>query len=180
MNLLFLSMLLGANYTIDPKHSSVHFQVSHMAFSYTKGRFNMVSGHIEWDLKHPQNSAFEIRVQAESIDTNNKKRDEHLRKADFLDTKMYPDIRFQSQQLNVSADGYILIGELSLHGVSKNIEVKLQHIGEGTDAWGGYRVGHQATFTVKRSEYNILHMLSSIGDEVQITVNLESIRKSQD
>src|SRR5262245_4663928 len=95
---------LADDYTIDGSHTAVSFQISHSGFSMTHGRFNEVAGTFTID-ENPAKSAFSMTIKAGSVDTNNPKRDEHLRSADFFNDKQFPTITFKSTSVKVGKDG---------------------------------------------------------------------------
>jgi polyisoprenoid-binding protein YceI len=164
-------------YTVDPMHSSLVFRAKHLDVSYVYGRFNSISGTINIDEKDPANNAFEIEVKAASIDTNNPKRDQHLRSTGFFNAKEFPTVTFKSNQVKqIDDQNYEVTGDLTLLGVTRPVTVKLERVGTKAGRMG-YRTGFDATFTIKRSDFGMKFMLEGIGDEVRIMVGLESARK---
>jgi len=173
-------------YVVDPVHSVVLFRIRHLDVSYFHGRFNHVTGRFTFDSTHPGKSSFLIEVASESIDTNNAERDRVLKGEDFFAVDKYPAIRFESQRVEKVGDNrFRVVGDLTLHGVTKSVTVTLERIGAGPDIWGGYRSGFETTFTVRRSEFGIKGFLEPIkgvqtlGDEVRITVAVEGVRKKE-
>lgn len=174
-----------ASYKVDPVHSSVVFRIKHLNVSYFYGLFSDVQGRYLFDPADPGNSRFEFQVRASSVDTDNTKRDSHLKSPDFFNVKKYPKISFTSTKVTKAEkkEGddvearYEIEGDLTLLGVTKPIKVTLDYIGGGTDPWGGYRTGFESVFTVKRSEFGMKTMLpDGLGDEVRIMVGIEGIR----
>lgn len=165
---------MGA-YKIDPVHSSVIFDISHLGITYVYGRFNTISGVLT--LEENAN-AIDMTVEAGSVDTNNEKRDKHLRSEDFFNVEAHPLISFKSKRFTPTGSGtYEVEGDLSLHGVTRSITVEANHIGSGEDPWGGYRTGFQTTFQIKRSDYGMDKLMGSVGDDVELTVAIEAIRE---
>ncbi|TAH37367.1 MAG: polyisoprenoid-binding protein [Planctomycetota bacterium] len=164
------------SYDIDGVHSQVVFKANHLGVSYNYGRFNDVSGKFTWDAADPAKSSIEVTIKAESIDTGNGDRDNHLRGPDFFDAKQFPTISFKSTKVAKSGDGLKVTGDLSLHGKTKAITVDAKHVGSN-DAGFGYRTGFDVAFTVKRSEYGMSEMLEMLGDEVMVMVGIEGVRK---
>ena len=165
-------------YEVDPVHTAALFKVKHVGVSYTYGRFNDVKGTIVIDAANPAASKVDITIQAASVDTFDQKRDAHLRNPDFFDAKQFPVLTFASTAFKKVDDTTVEIaGDFTLHGVTKPITVTAKKIGEGKDPWGGYRIGFESTFTVKRSDYGMSKMLDAVGDEVTITFATEGIRK---
>ncbi|MCG3138542.1 MAG: Protein YceI [Phycisphaerae bacterium] len=166
------------NYKVDAVHSSVIFRVKHMNVSYAYGRFNELAGEFSYDESNPANSQFTVQLQATSVDTGNKDRDDHLRNADFFDVGKFATIEFKSDKVTPKGkDQFEVAGTLTFMGVSKPLTVTMDHTGYGADPWGGYRRGFETTFTIKRSDWGMNKMLEGIGDEVRLIVSLEGIRQ---
>ena len=167
----------AANYALDGSHTAVIFGISHLGFSHTYGRFNKVAGQFAFDKANPTASQFMVEIDAASIDSNDAKRDEHLRSPDFFDVRQFPTITFQST--GVSADGNQLqvTGNMTMHGVTQQVALPLTYLGEGQGPYGNYRCGFATTFTLKRSDYGMKGMLPQIGDEVAITFSFEGIQQ---
>ena len=180
---LVLVVALGApalaadTYTIDASHSTVLFRVKHLNVSWFHGRFNNIAGKIVWD-EDPANIAIDVTIKAASVDTNNEKRDQHLRNPDFFNAKQFPVITFKSTGVKkLEGELYEVTGDLTLHGVKKSIQARFELAGAGEDPWGGHRAGGEAVFTIKRSDYGIDYMPDGLGDEVRITVAIEGVKK---
>jgi polyisoprenoid-binding protein YceI len=167
-------------YQIDPTHTSVIFSASHWRFSYTYGMFREASGSYVIDKASPANSRFLFKIATNSIDTNNAKRDQHLRSADFLNVQQYPDITFESTKctlLETPEEGKVfqLEGTLSMHGVSKTITVPLRMLGEGTGPYGDHITGFLCQIALKRSDFGMNNLLDKgqVGDAIGITISFE-------
>lgn len=166
------------SYKIDPVHSTIVFRIQHLGVSYFFGRFNQPEGYLRIDKDNPRNSAIDIKAEVENIDTDNEKRDTHLKSPDFFDSKKYPWISFKSRSVKPQTDDkFEISGDLTLHGVSRPVTVTAVHTGEAEDPWGGYRIGFETAFSIKRSEYEMAAMQGAVGDEVMITVSVEGIRE---
>ncbi|MFT5681971.1 MAG: polyisoprenoid-binding protein YceI [Myxococcota bacterium] len=181
---LIAAVLLGsgaavaAPYSIDDDHSMVVFKASHLGVAYTYGRFNTVSGTVDWDSGAPDALSLSVAVQTASVDTDQDKRDQHLRGPDFFDAEQFPEITFVSSSVADKGDGvYAVTGTLTLHGVSREVTVDLTQTGEGSDPWGGYRAGFHTTFSVDRTDYGMTYMADSIPGLIELTVSLEGIKK---
>lgn len=165
-------------YTVDPVHTAALFKVKHVGVSYTYGRFNDVSGTVVFDAANPAASKVDITIQAGSVDTHSEKRDAHLANPDFFDAKQFPVLKFVSSSFKkVSDNTFEVAGDFTLHGVTKPITITAVKIGEGKDPWGGYRIGFESTFTIKRSDYGMTKMMEAVGDEVTVTFATEAIKK---
>jgi polyisoprenoid-binding protein YceI len=187
--LTVLVLLLGfgtvaaqGTYTIDTVHSNVGFKVRHLV-SKTAGEFNDFDGTIVADFENLDASSVEFTIQASSIDTKNEKRDGHLRSADFFDVEKYPEITFKSSKITkIDDDSFAVEGTLTMHGVSKDIVLAVDFLGEMT-AMGGTRAGYELTTTLNRKDYGVSwnRALEAggfvLGDDVEIEINLEVIKQ---
>jgi polyisoprenoid-binding protein YceI len=168
-------------YTIDPGHCSVVFSVAHSGFSYTYGMFRTSAGKYLIDKANPANCRFQMTIQANSLDTNNAKRDDHLRSADFFNVQQFPEITFDSTkcvQVESREGGivYQVTGKLTIHGVTKEITIPaLRMLGEGTGPYGDQRSGFLCQIELKRSDFGMTGLLDKnlVGDAVGITVSFE-------
>lgn len=168
-------------YDIDPAHSSVVFFVRHMGVSNAWGRFNEFSGTMTIDEADPSKSGISLEVKAASIDTNNEKRDDHLRSGDYFDAKQFPSIVFKSTAVRPAEgreDTFEVTGDLTLHGVTKTVTVPFAFFGTGTHALSQKPIaGGEATFTIKRSEFGMTkHLPNIVGDDVTIIVSVEAVK----
>ncbi len=172
------SALAADTYELDPVHSHANFKIMHLDVGYQHGRFNDIKGMVWVDEKTPANSKVEVTVMTNSVDTKNKKRDEHLMSPDFFNAKQFPTLSFKSTQVMAAGkDMYKVMGNLSLHGVTKPIQFTLKKTGEGKDPWGNFRMGGEAVFTIKRSDFGMTFMMPGLGDEVTLMLSFEGIKK---
>ncbi len=165
-------------YQIDPVHSSVIFRIKHLDITYVYGRFNTPSGTLQFDTNNEEKNAIEMKVEAVHVDTDNSKRDKHLRSEDFFHVIKYPYISFKSDSFKeIEPDVYEVSGDLTLHGITKPLTVTARHTGSGKDPWGGQRIGFESTFPITRSDFEVTGSPDSVADTVQITVSIEGIRQ---
>lgn len=176
---LFSSQAEGAKYKVDTSHSGVHFRVSHLGFSFTHGAFGDIDGHFQLG-ETPEEARFDIVVQATSVDTQNEKRDRHLRNEDFFNVEVHPEIRFVSGHAQPNEDGWLVTGELTMLDVTQILTVQIDKIAAGKDPWGGHRAGVHAEFTIKRSDFGMNYNLDGIGEEIHIMVDIEGKRTAKD
>jgi len=169
--------VVAAEYEIDPAHTFIEFQTSHLGFSLLKGRFNTFSGSFQWDKDNPEASSINVTVEADSVDSNWAERDKHLRGDDFLRVDEFPEITFKSTGYTGNADEGTLTGILTLRGVSKEVELDVERIGEGDDPWGGYRAGFRAATRINRMEYGSPRNLGPEANMVDLEFNIEGIRQ---
>ena len=164
-------------FALDNTHTSVIFGIGHLGLSYTYGRFNKVSGEFTLDNADPTKSMFKISIDTASVDTNDAKRDEHLRTPEFLDTAKFPVMEFVSSSVVKTDKGMDVKGNMTLHGVTKEITIPLTKVGEGNRPFGDYRAGVLTQFTIKRSDYDMKNLLNVVGDDVTITFSFEGIKQ---
>ncbi|MBK7643876.1 MAG: YceI family protein [Planctomycetes bacterium] len=164
----------AAGWKIDPVHSTVLFKIKHVGTSYTLGRFNGISGALEYDPASFGSSKITVEIDPSTVDTNCKPREDHLRSPDFFSVKEFPKISFASTKVEGSADKFTLTGDLTLHGVTKSIHFSAEKVGESDiKEMGGPRVGFFAQTTIKRSDFGMKNMLEGASDEVGLTLALE-------
>jgi len=169
-------------YAIDTVHSSVGFKVRHLVSRVT-GSFTEFDGTIAADFGNLDASGVELVIKSGSIDTSNEKRDGHLRSPDFFDVEKYPEITFKSNKITkVDNDSYAVAGTLTMHGVSKQITLTVDYLGEMA-AMGGVRAGYELSTTINRKDYGVSwnRALDSggfvLGDDVEISINLEVVKQ---
>jgi polyisoprenoid-binding protein YceI len=153
-----------------------------MVVSQTTGRFMDYAGFIDMDAEVGTVKAIEATIKTGSVNTNHEKRDAHLRNADFLDVEHYPTIIFKMKSYKKTAEGYTAVGDLTLHGVTKEITLKGHYNGATKDPWGNARAGFNAEGKLNRKDFGMVwnKMLDSgglvVGDEVQIRLDIECIK----
>lgn len=176
---------LAATYSIDASHSRVGFAVTHMMVSTVRGEFGQVEGTVEYDPKNVAATKVNATVQVASVDTREPKRDDHLRSADFFDAANLPTMTFVSKSVkNVKKDGFDLVGDLTIRGVTKEVTLKVAPFTpEVKDPWGNYKVGTRATGVINRQDFGVKwnNTLDGgglvVGDEVTIELDVELGRK---
>ncbi len=166
-------------YAYDLVHSSVSFKARHVDISWIHGRFNEVDGKFSLDRQDPTKSSFLLTIKAESVDTANAKRDEHLRQPDYFDTKQFPTIEFKSTAVKVIEGGYEVTGDFTMHGKTNEIKLTLMG-GKEKVTRDVKRVGFSTELKLKRSDYGFDPKAISpdgIGDEAIIIIDCEGTRK---
>jgi len=186
LSLLTLGQAMAATtYEIDKTHSSPTFRIRHF-FSKVSGRFADFSGTIQYDESTPVNSTVSLTIQTASIDTNEPKRDAHLRSPDFFDAAKNPTITFQSTKIEKTdqKDVYNVTGDLTMRGVTRPVVLRVEMTGAGPDAFGGYRMGFDATTTINRKDFGVSwnkvldNGSAMLGDDVQIDFAVEAVKKA--
>jgi polyisoprenoid-binding protein YceI len=166
-------------FVVDQVHSSVNFRVMHMQTAYATGRFNEFTGEFAFDPKALKDSKLSFEIQAGSVDTNNGKRDEHLRGSDFFSVEQFPTIKFESTRIKQEGKQLTVAGKVAWMGVEKDLAVTVDHVGEGQTRDGKKTHGFSATFTLKRSDFGINYGIegNNLGDEVTVTLDIEAAAK---
>jgi len=169
----------GDDYAIDPAHSGVTFQIRHADVSWIPGRFNEFSGECSLDTADPSKSSFKLSIKTASVDTNNAKRDGHLKTGDFFNATQYPTIEFASTAVAPIEGGYQVTGNLTMHGETKPVTFELKG-GKMTEfPKGTPRTGYTTQFKVKRSDYGIASKVGEkmLSDDVYVTISFEAVKK---
>jgi polyisoprenoid-binding protein YceI len=168
---------------IDVGHSAIHFWARHMVISKVHGRFARWSGAIALDPQDLTRSSVEVRIDAASIDTQVADRDAHLRSPDFLDVAKHPEITFVSRRVENGGDGLRIVGELTLHGVTREVTLQAEFAGTGKDPWGNERAGFSARATLDRRDYGLVWNAALetggvlVGEKVELTIELEAVKQ---
>jgi polyisoprenoid-binding protein YceI len=177
---------LGPNqWRIDANHSAANFSVRHMMVSTVRGRLGRISGTIEYDGKDVRSVKADVTIDVTGIDTQNAKRDGHLRSPDFFDAANHPSITFKSTRVEPGSAGgaFKLIGDLTIRGTTKEVALDVEAPSPAVKGQAGLVTGTTATTRVKRLEYGLKYnsMVEAgpvVGDEVTITIDLEIGRPS--
>ncbi len=167
-------------YDLDPSHTSVVFKVSHLGFSHTWGMIPKVEGKFQISETKPELTNVELKLNLDSVQTFDSKRDEHIKNSDFFDVKKFPHLTFKSKAVKKMSDSdYEVTGTLSFHGAKKDITFPLKRNRTGNDPWGKFRTGGDAQFVVKRSDFGMKYMTgpNEVGDEITMNVSFEGIRR---
>jgi polyisoprenoid-binding protein YceI len=168
---------------IDVSHSAIHFYVRHMVISKVHGRFAKWAGTLQLDAQDLTRSSVDVRIDAASIDTQVADRDAHLRSADFLDVAKHPELTFRSKRIDRAGDRYRVVGDLSLHGVVREVTLDAEFAGTGKDPWGNERAGFSAKASLDRREFGLVWNAALeaggvlVGEKVEIAIELEAVKK---
>lgn len=163
-------------YKIDPVHSTVIFSVSHFGAGKVFGMFRAVNG--EFTIgKKAADSKVAVEIDAKSVFTAEQKRDTHLMSPDFLNVKEFPKITFVSKSVKGGGSSYAISGNLTLHGVTKPVTIKMKKLGQGKDPWNNVRVGFEGKLVIKRSQYGIKGMPGAAGENVELILAVEGIKQ---
>jgi polyisoprenoid-binding protein YceI len=180
--LAFSATAQAANWKVDQSHTNVGFSISHI-FTSVQGRFDRFDGTIVFDPAKPESAVVRATVEAASINTNNAKRDKHLRSDDFFNVKEHPALSFESTRgvTDMKENRGKLAGNLTIHGVTKPVVFDVTFRGQGKDPWGNVRAGFSASLNIDRKDYglNWNEVLETggllVGEEVEIRIDVEGI-----
>lgn len=188
VGLLLLSLAAGSagadDWALDAAHSSVGFSVKHMAISKTRGTFDDFTAEVTFDPAKPESWTCTATIQAASINTADKKRDDHLRNEDFFDVAKYPTLVFKSTGAKMKDKNHgTLSGDLTMHGVTRAIDLDLEFLGSITDPWGNTRAGFTAETKIDRKDWGLTWNKTLdagglvVGNDVTITLEIELIKQ---
>ena len=170
----------AAEWRIDPAHTTVSFKVRHLGVTWVQGEFQRVSGRVSYDRKNPGASAADIVIDADSINTRNARRDNHLRNDDFLLVEKHPTITFKSRAVkNAGAEGLDLVGDLTIRGVTREVVLKVADISGEVRMRGTVKMGASATTRINRKDFGVKYnrLLEAgglvVGNEVRIAIDVE-------
>jgi polyisoprenoid-binding protein YceI len=174
----------ASDFNVDPTHSSVGFQIHHLV-GKVNGNFTDFSGDFTFDEKKPTASTVEFTAKATSINTQNDKRDKHLRSSDFFDVEKFPTLSFKSTKVTPAGKNkYKLAGDLTIHGVTKPATFVLEFGGIVKDPWNNIRAGFTATTKLNRKDFGLVWNKTldtggfMLGDDVDVTLQIEAIEKA--
>jgi polyisoprenoid-binding protein YceI len=171
---------LAGTWKADPVHSEIAFSVRHLMVSKARGRFTGYDVTIVTS-EDPLGSSIAATIDLTSIDTGNEPRDNHLRSADYLEVERYPTLSYRSTGIRRDGDGWVIDGELTLHGVVRQVPLAVEVNGFGPDPFGGHRAGFSATAQINRRDFGIditMPMDSGgvvVGDKVSISMEIQAI-----
>lgn len=167
---------------IDPAHSEVSFRIRHLV-SRVRGKFNQWKGTIVADPASLGGGTVNVEIQTASIDTDNERRDTHLRSADFFDAPNHPTITFQSTRVQVLRGNTVKVyGNLTIRGVTKPVVLDGEMLAVGGTA-GRRRIGFEASTRINRMDYNVSWNRAAegggavLGDDVDITITIEAVEQ---
>jgi polyisoprenoid-binding protein YceI len=175
----------AVTYTIDKAHSEADFTIRHMAISNVHGAFGNISGTVVYDPSDVTKSSVDATIDVSTVDTGVGARDNHLKSTDFFDVAKFPTMTFKSTSVNSDGGGFDLLGNLTLHGVTKPVTLKVDAPSKEQAGMrpGTFARGFEGTTTINRKDFGLVWngTLKSgdsvIGDDVKIDINLEGDRK---
>jgi polyisoprenoid-binding protein YceI len=167
-------------WAIDPTHSEIHFKVKHLVISTVTGSFKTFSGTATSPNGEFENAKVNFTIDVNSIDTNQPQRDAHLRSADFFETDKYPTIDFVSTSFKkVKGDDYKLTGNLTMHGVTRPVELDVEYGGTEKDGYGNVKHGFEVTAKINRKEFGLTYNSITeaggltLGEDIKLIANVQ-------
>jgi len=171
----------AGTYNIDSSHTHVGFAVKHFGLSKVRGEFQQVEGAI--NITDPaEGSNVSVTIPAESFNSNDEGRDAHIRSADFLDVEQFPTLTFVSTGLRQDGDDWVVTGDLTIHGVTRSVELETEFEGSLDDPYGMERIAFSAETEIDRTEFGLTwnQALETgslvVGKKVKITLEVEAVR----
>jgi len=172
-------------WNVDPMHSEVLFKVKHLVISTVTGSFKSFSGTVVTEEDQFENAEIEFTVDVSSVDTGQPARDEHLRNADFFEAETYPQFRFVSASFTkIKSDLYKLTGNLTIKGITKEVELEAEYGGTEKDSWGNIKVGFEISGTIDRKDFNVtFNALTetgglALGEKIKLIANIQLAKQA--
>ena len=181
LSLLALPGLFADEYKIDGSHSKAGFAVKHLMVSTVRGDFSKVSGTIVYDEKNPAATKVNATIDVTAVNTNEPKRDEHLKGPDFFEVENHPKLTFTSTSVEPKGDDYVVTGDLSIKGTTKSVVLDLEFNGVHPDPWGGTRAGFSAETEISRKEFGVDFEIPMdgggvvVGDKIKVLLEVEAV-----
>ncbi|MEO6776110.1 MAG: YceI family protein [Kofleriaceae bacterium] len=170
-------------WNIDGTHSTAEFTVRHLMITNVRGRFGTLSGTVDYDVEKPEASTIDVTIDATSIDTRDEKRDTHLRSPDFFDTEKFPTLTFKSTSVKPGGDGLLATGNLTIHGVTKEVTLDVETpSAPNKDPWGNTRIGTSATAKINRKDFGLNWNTALeaggvlVGEQVKISIEVSLVQ----
>src|SRR5437764_1412747 len=163
---------------IDPNHTTSQFSVRHLGISTVRGVFEKTAGTVVYDAADPAKTQIEATLDVSSVNTRIDRRDNDLRSPNFFDVAKYPTITFKSKKAEVESQGKLKVtGDLTIHGVTKEVVLDVDGpAGPTKDTRGNSHMGALATTTISRKDFGVSALPAMIGDDVQITLDVELVK----
>jgi polyisoprenoid-binding protein YceI len=175
-----------STWNIDPAHSAIEFAAKHMMITTVKGRLADARGILTIDEAAPARSSAKVEFDAKSLDTRSEQRDQHLRSGDFLDVEQFPTIAFTSRRIEGAkaepGAEFRLVGDLTIHGVTKEVTLDVTYEGRGRDPWGGERVSFSADTKIDRREFGLVWNAALetggvlVSNDIKIHIEVQAVR----
>jgi polyisoprenoid-binding protein YceI len=165
---------------IDPNHTASQFSVRHLGISTVRGQFMKTTGTVTYDPADVSKTQIDVTIDAASVDTRVQMRDNDLRSPHFLEVEKYPTITFKSKKAESAGQGKLKVtGDLTIHGVTKEVVLDIDGPSAPMSAMGGMRMGAEATTKINRKDFGVNGAPGAVGDDIQITLDVELTRPAK-
>ena len=178
------SVAQSTNWAMDNVHSKIQFNIDHMVISEVSGYFHTYEGTIVSSKDDFSDASIEFSIDVNSIDTDNENRDGDLKSDNFFDAAKYPKITFKSSSMKKIADGkYKLTGDITMHGVTKQVIMDVTYGGTINDPWGNTKAGFKITGALNRKDFGLTYNATLeagglvVGEEVRLVCRVELIKQ---
>lgn len=174
---------ITGTWVIDPAHTSIAFSARHAMVAKVRGNFTAFEGQFSIDAANIAASAAAITIQAASIDTDNADRDGHLKSADFLDVEQFPTLTFTSTSVTQSGSTYNVTGDLSIHGITKQVTIPFELVGVSQDPWGNTKIGFEAETEISRKDFGLTWNAALetggvlVSDTIKLSLDVEATKQ---
>jgi polyisoprenoid-binding protein YceI len=171
-------------WVIDAAHTNLGFSARHAMVAKVRGSFADFSGSFTIDGANLAASSAELTIQAASIETKNADRDAHLKSADFLDVENFPTVTFVSTAVTVDGTDVTVTGDLTIHGVTKSVEVAYEFVGISQDPWGQTKIGFEGSTKISRKDFGLVWNAALetggvlVGDEIKLNLDVEATKQA--
>ena len=179
-----ISTITGT-WAIDATHTTIGFHARHAMVAKVRGSFGTFEGSFTLDGANPSSSSAQVTIQADSIDTRTADRDAHIKSADFLDVENFPTLTFTSTAVKYSGDDkFVLTGDLTVHGVTKSVDIDVTFNGVGPDPWGGTRIGFEGKTEISRKDFGLTWNAALetggvlVSDTIKIELEVEGVKQA--
>ena len=169
---------------IDSSHSSVHFSVRHLVIAKVRGSFGRWSGTVQVPDGDFSKATVDVTIDASSIDTGVAQRDAHLKSADFFDVAEYPELRFVGKRVQPrSGDDIDLVGDLTIKGITREVSLRVEQLGQAKDPWGNLRAAFSAKTSIDRKDFGLTwnQVLETggvvVGDRIEIEAEIQAVKQ---
>jgi polyisoprenoid-binding protein YceI len=175
---------ISGDYTIDPAHTGLGFSARHAMVATVRGSFKEFTGTAHVDTANPANSKVEVSIVANSIDTGQQQRDDHLRSGDFFESEQYPDITFTSTDVSRDGDDWTITGDLTIKGITHSVAVPFEFTGSAQDPFGNTRIGFEGATTIKRSDWGMSFNAALetggvlVSDKIKLQFDVSAIKNA--
>jgi len=172
----------NGTWTIDPSHTRVGFVARHAMVTKVRGAFEDVAGTIVVDGRNPSGSTASVAVQLASVNTGSPDRDAHLRSPDFFDVEVNKEMTFASTTVKQDGDSFVLLGDLTIKGVTRPVEIEFEPTGVATDPFGNVRAGFEGEAELSRKEFGLVWNVALeaggvlVSDKIKIQLDVSAIQ----